>query len=284
MSLQELLEYFAVYGGAEASVDFDFFEDLEASIRRHFVGEFRRTGRLIEPSYLRERPYRELLIALARGDGKMLGAFRRAHLNESVGGTLLHELVETGILRVEHSREAPIRPIPGRPVRKELRGYRIQDKVRFRAPFFRFWFAFVEPFRPALERGEGAAFLDNYRQHRDRAVSLLFEQLSNELLALHCAEEDPLLSMGSHWDYHSEFDLLAHTRSGRLILGECKYRGRPVCRGELNKLREKAAVSGIRADRFALFSRSGFSRELRESGERDLLLFELKDFERLLEE
>jgi hypothetical protein len=284
MKPEERLEYFSVYGGVEERVSFNFFEDLEASVLRHFVREFAESSRWVEPSYLRESPYRDLLTALARGDAKMLGAFRRAGLAESVGGSLLDSMVKRGVLELERSREAPVRPIPGRPIRRELRGYRIQDKVRFLRPFDRFWFGFVEPYGRELLRGEGQAFLENYRQHRDRAVSLVFEQLSNELLELHFLKSDPLLSKGSHWDYHSEFDLLAHTRSGRLILGECKYTGRPVCRSELKKLREKAEISGIRADLFVLFSRSGFSRELRESTEPDLLLFELGDFDRLLVE
>ena len=127
--------------------------------------------------------------------------------------------------------------------------------------------------------------MENFRQHRERAFSLVFEQLSNDLLELHFVRrEDPLLSKGSYWDRHSEFDLLAHTRNGHLILGECKYTGRPVSAGELKKLREKADISGIRADRFALFSLSGFSRELQQRKEEDLLLFELKDFKELLQE
>ncbi len=284
MGVEELLEYFAVYGGVEDRVEFDFFEDLEESVLRHFGREFAFSAQWVEPAYLRESPYRNLLTALARGDAKMLGAFRRAGLGEGAGGSILGDLCERGILEIEHSREAPIRSVRGQPIRKELRGYRIQDKVRFRKPFDRFWFGFVEPYAQALEGGDFQAFLENYRRHRERAVTLIFEQLSNLLLELHFAPKDPLLSRGSHWDYHSEFDLLAHTKSGRLILGECKYTGRPVCRNELKKLREKARISGIRADLFVLFSRSGFSRELRESSEKDLLLFELKNFQRLLTE
>jgi hypothetical protein len=282
--MEELIRYFAIYGGMEDRVSFDFFEELDASVERHFVREFAETRGWVLPAWLRKPPRRELLIALARGDARMLGAFRRAGLGEGSGGALLQELVEEGILRIEHSREAPIRPVPGRPIRKELRRYRIQDKVRFVAPFHRFWFGFVEPYARELERGEGTAMMENYRRHRERAASRVFEDLASELLELHCAERDPLVSKGTHWDYHSEFDLLAHTRSGELILGECKFTGRPVCRNELKKLQEKAVVSGIRVDRYALFSRSGFSRELRESGERDLLLFGLEDFRRLLEE
>ncbi len=282
--MQPLLEYFSIFGGVEEKVHFDFFEDLEQSVERIFAEEFEMSSQWVEPAYLSEDPYRRLLTAVARGDGKMHGVFRRAHLSESVGGALLDEMVRRGVLRLEESREAPLRPQPGRPIRKELRRYRIQGRVRFCHPFDRFWFGFVEPFRRELQRGEPALFMENYRQHRERAFSLVFEQLSNDLLELHFARrQDPLLSKGSYWDRHSEFDLLAHTRKGHLILGECKYTGRPVSAGELKKLREKAATSGIRADCFALFSRSGFSRELGQRQEKDLLLFELKDFEVLLE-
>jgi len=282
--MQSLLEYFSIFGGVEEQVAFDFFEDLDQSVERIFVREFEQACAWVEPAYLSDDPYRRLLTAVARGDGKMHGVFRRARLSESVGGALLDEMVRRGVLRLEESREAPLRPHPGRPIRKELRRYRIQGKIRFRRPFDRFWFGFVASFRRELERGESGGFMENFRQHRERAFSLVFEQLSNDLLELHFARrEDPLLSKGSYWDRHSEFDLLAHTRNGHLILGECKYTGRPVSAGELKKLREKADISGIRADRFALFSLSGFSRELRQRKEEGLLLFELKDFEALLE-
>ena len=285
LSMPSLLEYFAIFGGVKEGIRFDFFEDLEQSVERIFGREFTVSSEWVEPGYLSEEPYRRLLTAVARGDGKMHGVFRQARLGEKVGGAIVDEMVHRGVLRLEESREAPLRPHPGRPIRKELRRYRIQGKIRFRRPFDRFWFGFVEPFRRELEHGESGAFMENYRLHRERAFSLVFEQLSNDLLELHFARKhDPLLSKGSYWDRHSEFDLLAHTREGRLILGECKYTGRPVSAGELKKLREKAETSGIRADLFALFSRCGFSRELRQRQERDLLLFELKDFEVLLEE
>ncbi len=285
LPMPSLLEYFAIFGGVEEGIRFDFFEDLEQSVERIFALEFEQSSLWVEPAYLNEDPYRSLLTAVARGDGKMHGVFRRARLGENVGGAILDEMVRRKVLRLEESREAPLRPHPGRPIRKELRRYRIQGKIRFRRPFDRFWFGFVEPFRRELERGESESFMENYRQHRERAFSLVFEQLSNDLLELEFARRgDPLLSKGSYWDRYSEFDLLAHTQTGHLVLGECKYTGRPVSAGELKKLREKAETSGIRADLFALFSRSGFSRELHQRKERDLMLFELKDFEVLLEE
>jgi hypothetical protein len=65
-------------------------------------------------------------------------------------------------------------------------------------------------------------------------------------------------------------------------LGECKYKERKVCKNELSKLKAKAEQSGINVDTYALFSKSGFSNELLQTQDEDLLLFSLDDLERLV--
>ncbi|MCK4441964.1 MAG: hypothetical protein KAU90_08145, partial [Sulfurovaceae bacterium] len=79
-----------------------------------------------------------------------------------------------------------------------------------------------------------------------------------------------------------EFDILATTEDNKVILGECKYKNRRVCKSELSKLKQKAEVSSIKVDTYALFSKNGFSNELIHNNNKDLILFELKDFKKLL--
>ncbi len=260
----------------------DFFDDLDEVMMHSLPLNIKKFEALISPSYLLEPPYRNLLIAVARGDGKLLNVFKRARINETAGGELLSELTDLGIVQLEASRENPLKEHPKQKIKKHLRSYRIQAKARFRIPFLRFWFGFVEPYRRDIEQGKTQTFFENYKHHRDRCISLGFEQLSNDLLELYFAEKDPLLSKGSFWDRHSEFDLYCITRSKKVILGECKYKGRKVCKNELNKLKEKALQSGIHVDIYVLFSKNGFSNELLHSKEENLLLFELEDFKRLL--
>ncbi len=275
------MEFFAIFGGIDSSIEIDFFDTLDEVILYQMLVDIKAYEALISPSYLLEAPYRNLLIAVARGDGKLLNIFKRARVNETTGGELLSELADLGILQLEPSREAPPKMHPKHKVKKHLRSYRIQAKARFKVPFFRFWFGFVEPYREEIIQGKTAAFLKNFSQHQDRCAGLSFEQLSNDLLADFFAQNDPLISRGSFWDRHSEYDLLSVTRSGKVILGECKFKGRRVCKNELNKLKEKASNSGISVDIYALFSRNGFSNELRHSKEENLLLFDLEDFKRL---
>jgi len=282
LSIDPLIEYFSFFGGIEERVALDPFGGLESNIEAHILAQFDDALGWITPSYLMDDPYRKLLIAVARGDGKLLNIFRRAGLSETVGGSLLHELEALGILRIEASREPPIRRHKHQPLPKELRGYRIQSKARFIRPFHRFWFGFVAPYVRDFESGSDERFWENYRQHRDRALSLIFEHLSNALIEQTFAPRDPIISYGSWWDRKSEYDLLAMTEGGRVLLGECKYKGRKITKGELTKLQEKAKQTGLRVDTFVLFSRNGFSKELAGMVGEELMLFGIEDFEGLV--
>jgi hypothetical protein len=154
--------------------------------------------------------------------------------------------------------------------------------VRFVRPFEHFWFGFVAPYRAALSGGKGLHFTENFAQHKERAYSLVFEQLSMQLLSDYYQTKDPVISQGSFWDHHSEFDILSVTRSGKIILGECKYTSRKVTKKELTKLKEKALHSGIRVDIYALFSKTGFSKEWEGTASDSILLWGLDELSEAL--
>ena len=269
-------------GGIEEDIDVDFFDDLFSMVQHNFVDNFKKFQSLVSPSYILETPYREVLMAVARGDGKFYSVLRKAKFSESVGKEIIDELVLKDVLFIEYSREAPLKAHPKQKLKKHLKSYRIQNKLRFRDPFLRFWFGFVEYFNKELERGDGKKFLDNFNKHYERLRSLIFEQLCDDLLIEYLAQKDvTILSSGSFWDQHSEFDILAVTSEQHVILGECKYKDRKVCKNELRKLMAKAEHSGLAVDTYALFSKSGFSNELLQLQDEKLLLFDLNDLKQL---
>jgi len=274
------MELFAVFGGVEQSIELDLFDDLESIIRFNFVDKYTQLQALIRPSYLLEDPYRSILIAIARGDGRVSNIFRKARVGEGLGMRILQELVDFEVVEFEASREAPLKKYPNQKLERSLRSYKIEPKVRFLTPFYRFWFGFVAPYARTLNQKKSQPFFENFEQHFSRLNSLVFEQLSNDLLNHHY--DQALVAMGSYWDKNSEFDILAKSRSGEIIVGECKYKNRHVCKSELSKLKQKAQTSALSPDTFALFSKSGFSNELQGSSDRNLLLFDLNDFHRLL--
>ncbi len=264
------------------SIDLGFFDDLFSMVKSNFVDHFATFEKCVSPSYLLEPPYRHVLAAIARGDGKFYSVLRKARLSEGAGEDIIRELVSLGILYIEPTREQPLRVHPKQKVKKELRSYRIQDKLRFCSPFMRFWFGFVTSYKEELLQGNGTRFLENFENHYERLRSLIYEQLCNDMLEEYYRNRSPLLRTGSYWDQHSEFDLLAVTSDKKLILGECKYKERKVCRNELTKLKAKAEKSGIPVDRYVLFSKSGFSNELLGLKDASLMLFDLNDLKILL--
>jgi hypothetical protein len=271
---------FSVFGGVEESLELDFFDDLDSIIRFNFVDKYKLFNELISPSYLIEEPYRYLLVSIARGDGRLSNIFRKARVGETVGTKLLNELVELGIVEFEGSREPALKAYPSQKLEKSLRSYKIEPKIRFKKPFHRFWFGFVEPYHKDLNRGDSTHFYENFNQHFSRLHSFVFEQLSQELLNTYYNEQ--LTINGNYWDKHSEFDIWATHKDGFRILGECKYTNRRVCKSELSKLCQKAETSGLKVDKYALFSKSGFSNELKNGLDNNLLLFEMEDFKKLL--
>ena len=278
--MEQAIELFSVFGGVGETLELDFFDDLDSIIRFNFIEQYQLLNEQISPSYLIEEPYRWLLVAIARGDGRLSNVFRKARVGESLGLRLLNELVDLDIVEFEDSREPALKKYPNQKLEKSLRNYKIEPKIRFKKPFYRFWFGFVEPYHKELKSGNSVHFYENFSQHFARLHSFVFEQLSQELLNLHFNNQ--LVINGNYWDKHSEFDIWATHKDGRNILGECKYTNRRVCKSELSKLRQKAETSELKADIFALFSKNGFSNELKNSTNKDLLLFELDDFWRLL--
>ncbi len=282
--MEQSVEYFSILGGIEENIELDFFDNVFSMVENNFVKHFSKFQDLVSPSYLLERPYRDILMAVARGDGKFYSVLRKARLSEGSGEAIIDELIFLGILYMERTRERPLKIHPKHKLKKELRTYRIQDKLRFSQPFMRFWFGFVSYYKEALAAGESKEFLSNFEKHYERLRTLVYEQLCDDLLVKFYEKKSPLLSSGSYWNQHSEFDILAITQEKKLILGECKYKERKICKNELNKLKEKALQSGISVDVYALFSKSGFSNELLSLKEKNLLLFDLSDLKILLDQ
>ena len=280
LELEQAMELFSVFGGIEESIELDLLEDIETLIRFNFIDRYQEFRELITPSYLLEEPYRYLLIAIARGDGRLSNVFRKAKVGEALGLRLVDELLELDIIELEESRESPLKNHPNQKLEKALRSYKIESKIRFKVPFYRFWFGFVEPYFKDLESRKSQRFFENFEKHFSRLNSLVFEQLSNELLNIHY--KNTLIKDGSYWDKNSEFDILAKTKNGETIVAECKYKNRRVCKSEFSKLKHKALTSNLNADTFALFSKNGFSNELMSLDDKNLLLFELSDFRKLL--
>ena len=280
LELEELVEYFSILGGI--NIELDFFDDIDSMVEHNLKNNFQELQSFLMPSYILDEPYRNILIAVASGDGKIGSVIKKSRLSKDVAMYLIDELIQMGVVYVEYSRESPLKVHPKHKIKKELRSYKIENKLRFKMPFHRFWFGYVEPYKLEVLKGDLTSFFKNYEKRGERLRSLVYEQLSNALLLMELKGEDQILSSGSYWNIHSEFDILVLTSSKKIYLGECKYKDRKICKNELRKLESKAIQSNIDADILVLFSKSGFSNELSSYKSHKLLLYDLYDLERLL--
>ncbi|HIQ06131.1 MAG TPA: ATP-binding protein, partial [Anaerolineae bacterium] len=146
---------------------------------------------------------------------------------------------------------------------KSKRGlYRLLDN------YFRFWFRFIYPNRSLLERGEMTHVRRLVKEQLDQFTSPAFEAICREYVwRLHQTGELGFTpqAVGSWWDRQEEVDVVA-VGEEELLVGECKWRARPVGTNILDDLKRKAHLLIQQGNwtrvHYALFSRSGFTSAL----------------------
>lgn len=271
-NFEDAIEKFAIFGGVEwAPMDtskpsIELIEKLvfpDYTYIRNDVSEVT-TGMPM---------YHTVLTGIAMGDGRTHTAFKRAGVAGEVGVKALEALCETGIIRV-----APSRKIFTSWAEHSL----VADKLYFTSPFLRFWFAFISPLFKGIRDGDYKEVGERFANRESEFIQLPFVQLSQELLKLEYAN-DPIVECDSYWDDELEIDIYAKTASGKIIAGACKYTNAKVKKSELIKLQEKCAKASIAADIFVLFSKAGYSNELKALKGENLKLYTIKNFKKLVE-
>jgi len=279
MSMEQLFEYFALFGGVEESITLDARLTIQENITHNVLKNFATLDSLIAPSYTKKAPFSNFLIAASYGDAKIRNIFRRSRIREPIGKEIIAQLLELDTISVVESREAPLKTHPKQKLKKALKSYKIQPKIRFKEPFYHFWFGFVEPFRSEILNGNYERFFEYFAKYSIALTSLVYEELSNALIA----QTFDTRSSGSYWDKNGEFDILAFSHDDKIILGECKYKNKKICKNEWSKLQYKAMVSDIKPDIWVFFSKNGFSNELTKNPIENLKLYDLSAFKEFID-
>ena len=94
--------------------------------------------------------------------------------------------------------------------------------------------------------------------------------------------EDTIKEISTYWDNKIELDIYAKTTSGKTIVGSCKYTNAKIKKSELTRLQEACKTAKIEADIFVLFSKNGFSSELKSLKGENLKLYTPKSFKQLI--
>lgn len=268
--LEEAIEYFSVFGGMGWDVDthVPLINLIESKVLRNYTyihGDITKVTKSEKVSHA-------LLSGVAMGDRRTHSAFKRGRISRAEGEEAIESLCEMGFLSIETSLEGP-------PSEEK-----IDDKLNFAVPFMRFWFSFISPFFKGIKEGDYKEVKERFNNRESGFSNLIFERLSKELLKKSFKKEDPIVEIGSYWDRNVEIDILAKTKSGKIVAGTCKYSNAKANKNELTKLKEKCETAELTPDIFVLFSKSGFSNELKNEKGSDLKLYALKNFKTLVED
>jgi len=269
--MESLINYFGVFGGTKW--DIDTSKPIEIVIEKLILDNFDTLNQTIENLTMSQSNNKRLLKALATGDRRIFSAFNKAGLNNANGGSALNYLQEKGLVTIEYSREHP--------AKKTTPKHRISHKVLFTKPFIRFWFYFIVPHAKNIAEQKYDTFFKDFKNRQNSYTSLIFEELSEILLNYHLRDSQ-ILSSGSYWDADTEIDILTITTDKKIYVGECKWTNHKINKKELTKLLEKCEKLHIKPTQTALFSKRGFSKELKSKEGKDLALYSCADFKKLL--
>jgi len=269
-NIEEAIEYFAVFGGMGWTVNMT--TPLDELIEEKVLANYRYIHGDLTKITQSNKIHHALLSGLATGDRREHSAFKKAQVGRSQGEESIDFLVENDLLDRDKPQAKPLNE-------KE----EVSDKLLFTLPFMRFWFASVSPYYKTIKEGDYIEFKKALANREQGFSNFIYERLIMELIK-QSFKDDPIIKIGSYWDQTHDIDILAKTKSGKVIAGAWKFSKSKAKKSELTKLKDSCKEADLKADIFIIFSKSGFSNELKNEKGEGLKLFALKNLNSLIQD
>jgi len=267
-NIEEAIEYFAIFGGMGWSVDTS--KSLETLIEEKILKNYRYIHGDITKITQSNNLYHSLLSAIATSDRREHAAFRKTKASRKDGEEAIDFLMDNDLLEMD------------KPQLRTDKNADISNKLHFTLPFMRFWFSSISPYYKGIKDGDYTEVKAQFENRKQEFSKYIYERLVLELIK-RSFTDDPIERIGSYWDSSVEIDIFAKTKSGKTIAGSWKFSKSKANKSELTKLKEKSIEAGLNVDKFIIFSKSGFSKELKSEKSETLMLLSFKNFNRLIE-
>ncbi len=272
-SPEDRVRLYAVAGGVPDYLEeFDTARPLRDELLRVAFSPagrlFREAPDLLRAEFTEPRTYETVLRAIANGYVTPGEIATQAGLGGANRVTpYLDRLIDLGL--VERRVPPPEADLP----RSRNSQYVIADS------YLRFYFALVDPWRSAIQLGQGAAVLaEIWGDEFVRFVSRAFEDVARQHLQRLAGTGSigPFTNLGFWWFSGGDIDAAAMTGTRLAAAGSAKWTREHVKPGDLADLRrDVASVAPADRPRLFLYSRSGFDRNL--ADDPDVTLVGLRD-------
>ncbi|WP_298434764.1 ATP-binding protein [Geobacter sp.] len=276
-SPDEFMHMFAMLGGTPAYLlQFDPAVDLWANIRERMLAPeaylFSEPEFILREELREPRNYFAILRAISMGKCRSSEIINETGFEKNIVGKYLSVLTDLKIIR----REVPVTEKSFEKSKKGL--YAMDDN------FFRFWFSFIFPNKSFVEERELDYLIEKKIKPRlDIFTSQTFEEICRSYVKKGFLDGLKFNQVGRWWTKDTEIDIVGLNEDDNSILfGEVKWSVNKVGVDILADLRRKAPLvewgGEGRRECFALFSRSGFTKELvRVAAEEGICLRQLTD-------
>ncbi|CAA6824975.1 MAG: Unknown protein [uncultured Sulfurovum sp.] len=256
------LAYFTVFGGTGWDVDSskDVASLIEEKVLRNYESLHKSMTR-----YTHNNPvYHKILSLIALGTEHEHDVFKQAKVGKDRGEEAIDYLENKSLLKFDLSFEQPFHEHDKK-----------SDRLLFTLPFMRFWFAMISPNYKNIASGDFLEFKDKWKSVSENFSIVLSNQLVLEFVKEHLTkqdEKDPVVSIGTYYDKAVQLHILAKRESGKLVAGACKYANSEAKINMIEMLKQKCEKVKLEVNEYVLFSKNGFTQELKDCDEKPTLL------------
>ena len=258
MGPQEAAEAYGMVGGIPLYLlQFDGGQTLERNVEAAFLDPssilYEEPMNLLRQEIQKASRYNAMLAAIAGGASQNNQIATSVGLSSTEITYYLKELQRLELVR----REIPILGGGRRAT------YCISDNL------FRFWYRFVMPHRPTIERGITTRALTAVKDHMPEHMGPVFEEICAQWIWRRYTAGDldfDFDDVGRWWGndprarQEAEIDIVCRDAAAATAVGECKWRSEAFPATALEKLMDRAALVNARPDvRYYAFSKTGFT-------------------------
>lgn len=276
-TFDEILSIYSIAGGTPLYLNKfyrkNYLDVIKEELLRKGQPLYEEVEFLLREELKEPRNYFVILEALSLGKHKLSEIINETGFDKGTSSRYISILDSLQITKKEI-------PVTEKIPEKSRKGtYRIEDN------FFNFWFKFVFRNRSFLEENRITEVVSKIKKEMLALLAKNYEKISGEILLNNILNKKIPLNFeacGRWWDRNEEIDLIAlNNKTNEIFFGEVKWSNKPVGINIYEDLKRKSQRvewgKQNRKEYFALFSKSGFTPEMKKTAKKETVYLFHKD-------